>query len=466
MEGKTKKPMHRGHNEGNIRQRTDGRWEVRLSAGIDYKTGKPKRTSTCCNTKQEAIAILQEQAHDIRVNGWRDPMSVTLGEWYEYWLVTYMKDKVKQSTYMSYRGYGNKHFCVLYKIRLKKLEGRILQEFYNYKYREEGLSAKTLRNYHMALHKCLQQAVKERLIVTNPCDAVTLPSGEKPEIAALTNEQQRALVQISYRHRYGVFVRLDLSTGLRMGELLALRWEDIDLVGAQLTVKRTINRLARYEQDEGKHSTEIVFDTPKTQNARRTIPLTRSVIEDLKRWRSIQLADQNAAGAAYQDTGFVVTNELGMYFEQRTFKDYYNRMLQDAGIGHFTFHALRHPYVKHTTKIFSLRLMDFQAQAYPDARRKTRGACQLHQGGQSRSPVRLLCNRKQLSCLPPQSKMSWILYAISMRLSGYTSTRSISSSASSVVSVSASKIALDASLRLSCRACSSCFCFACANTAA
>lgn len=176
----------------------------------------------------------------------------------------------------------------------------------------------------MALHKCLQQAVKERLIVTNPCDAVTLPSGEKPEIAALTNEQQRALVQISYRHRYGVFVRLDLSTGLRMGELLALRWEDIDLVGAQLTVKRTINRLARYEQDEGKHSTEIVFDTPKTQNACRTIPLTRSVIEDLKRWRSIQLADQNAAGAAYQDTGFVVTNELGMYFEQRTFKDYYN----------------------------------------------------------------------------------------------------------------------------------------------
>lgn len=466
MEGKTKKPMHRGHNEGNIRQRTDGRWEVRLSAGIDYKTGKPKRTSTCCNTKQEAIAILQEQAHDIRVNGWRDPMSVTLGEWYEYWLVTYMKDKVKQSTYMSYRGYGNKHFCVLYKIRLKKLEGRILQEFYNYKYREEGLSAKTLRNYHMALHKCLQQAVKERLIVTNPCDAVTLPSGEKPEIAALTNEQQRALVQISYRHRYGVFVRLDLSTGLRMGELLALRWEDIDLVGAQLTVKRTINRLARYEQDEGKHSTEIVFDTPKTQNARRTIPLTRSVIEDLKRWRSIQLADQNAAGAAYQDTGFVVTNELGMYFEQRTFKDYYNRMLQDAGIGHFTFHALRHPYVKHTTKIFSLRSMAFQAQAYPDARRKTRGACQLHRGGQSQSPVRPLCNRERFSCLPPQSKISWILYATSIRLSGYTSTRSISSSASSVVSVSASKITLDASLRLSCRACSSCFCFACANTAA
>ena len=228
MKDTSKKALRRGHNEGNIRQRTDGRWEVRLSAGIDYKTGKPRRTSTCCNTRQEAIAVLQQQAHEVRTQGWRDPMSVTLGEWYEYWLDTYMKDTVKQSTYASYRSYLNKHFCVLGKILLKKLEPHTLQEFYNYKFREEGLSPKTLRNYHMALHKCLQQAVKEHLLVYNPCDAVTLPSGEKPEISVFTNDQQRALVQASYRHRYGVFIRLDLCTGLRMGELLALKWEDID----------------------------------------------------------------------------------------------------------------------------------------------------------------------------------------------------------------------------------------------
>ena len=466
MKDTSKKALRRGHNEGNIRQRTDGRWEVRLSAGIDYKTGKPKRTSTCCNTRQEAIAILQQQAHEVRTQGWRDPMSVTLGEWYEYWLDTYMKDTVKQSTYASYRSYLNKHFCVLGKILLKKLEPHTLQEFYNYKFREEGLSSKTLRNYHMALHKCLQQAVKERLLIYNPCDAVTLPSGEKPEIVVFTNDQQRALVQASYRHRYGVFIRLDLCTGLRMGELLALKWEDIDFSTAQLHVRRTINRLAKYEAHDGENKTEIVFGTPKTKNSRRTIPLTRTMADELARWKQQQAQDKLRAGDKYTDDGFIVTNEFGHYFEQKTFKDYYDRLLKDADIGHFTFHALRHPYVKHTTKIFSLRLMDFQAQAYPDARRKTRGACQLLRVGQSRSPVRPLCNRKRFSCLPPQSKMSWILYAISMRLSGYTSTRSISSSASSVVSVSASKIALDASMRLSCRACSSCFCFACANTAA
>ena len=466
MKDTSKKAMRRGHNEGNIRQRADGRWEVRLSAGIDYKTGKPRRTSTCCNTRQEAIAILQQQAHEVRTQGWRDPMSVTLGEWYEYWLDTYMKDTVKQSTYASYRSYLNKHFCALGKILLKKLEPHTLQEFYNYKFREEGLSPKTLRNYHMALHKCLQQAVKEHLLVYNPCDAVTLPSGEKPEVVVFTNDQQRALVQASYRHRYGVFIRLDLCTGLRMGELLALKWEDIDFSTAQLHVRRTINRLAKYEAHDGENKTEIVFGTPKTKNSRRTIPLTRTMADELARWKQQQVQDKIRAGDKYTDDGFIVTNEFGHYFEQKTFKDYYDRLLKDADIGHFTFHALRHPYVKHTTKIFSLRSMAFQAQAYPDAQRKTRGACQFHRGGQSRSPVRPLCNRKRFSCLPPQAKMSWILYAISMRLSGYTSTRSISSSASSVVSVSASKIALDASLRLSCRACSSCFFFACANTAA
>ena len=344
MKDTSKTSLRRGHNEGNIRQRTDGRWEVRLSAGIDYKTGKPRRTSTCCNTRQEAIAILQLQAHEVRTQGWRDPMSVTLGEWYEYWLDTYMKDTVKQSTYASYRSYLNKHFCVLGKILLKKLEPHTLQEFYNYKFREEGLSPKTLRNYHMALHKCLQQAVKERLLVYNPCDAVTLSSGEKPEISVFTNDQQRALVQASYRHRYGVFIRLDLCTGLRMGELLALKWEDIDFSTALLHVRRTINRLAKYEAHDGENKTEIVFGTLKTKNSRRTIPLTRTMADELARWKQQQAQDKIRAGDKYTDDGFIITNEFGHYFEQKTFKDYYDRLLKDADIGHFTFHALRHKF--------------------------------------------------------------------------------------------------------------------------
>ena len=200
----------------------------------------------------------------------------------------------------------------------------------------------------------------------------------------------------------------------------------------------------------------------------RRLPLVPIIEKELLQRREEQMQNQKLYRKSY-DTNyldFVFVNDMGTLFKPDYITRHFEELLQRNNLKVIRVHDLRHPYVKHTTKIFSLRLMDSQAQAYPDARRKTRGACQLHRGGQSRSPVRPLCNRKRFSCLPPQSKMSWILYAISMRLSGYTSTRSISSSASSVVSVSASKIALDASLRLSCRACSSCFCFACANTAA
>ena len=240
---------------------------------------------------------------------------------------------------------------------------------------------------------------------------------------------------------YTVFMTM-YYTGIREGELLALTPSDIDFEKKTLTVNKSYQRLGK----------EDIITTPKTPKSIRTIPIPDGLCNCLQEYMS------HCYGLQNDDRLFPYTKSF-LYHEME-----YG--CKASGVKRIRVHDIRHPYVKHTTKIFSLRLMGFQAQAYPDARRKTRGACQLLRVGQSRSPVRPLCNRKRFSCLPPQSKMSWILYAISMRLSGYTSTRSISSSASSVVSVSASKIALDASMRLSCRACSSCFCFACANTAA
>ena len=230
--------------------------------------------------------------------------------------------------------------------------------------------------------------------------------------------------------------------GIREGELLALTPADFDFDKRTVTINKTFQRTGE----------EDIVTPPKTEKSNRTITMPRFLADEMQEYLKMQY------DIGLDDRLFPITKSY-LYREMQ-------RGCKDTGVKRIRIHDLRHPYVKHTTKIFSLRLMNFQAQAYPDARRKTRGACQLHRGVQSRSPIRPLCNRKRFSCLPPQSKMSRILYAISMRLSGYTSTRSISNSASSVVSVSASKIALDVSLRLSCRACSSCFCFACANTAA
>ena len=367
----------------------------------------------------------------------------------------------------------------------------------------KGYSKDYIHSFSAVLQQAFRFAVfPKQLITFNPmqyiklkkqAEVVDLFSDDEVEegIQPISHEDYERLIEyLKVKNPPAILpIQIAYYAGLRIGEVCGLTWQDINLEEQCLTIKRSI----RY--DGTKHKNII---GPTKRKKVRIVDFGNTLTEILKTARKEQLKSRMQYGELYhrnfykeaQDKNRVYyeyyhldgTEEIPVDYKEISFvclrpdgclelpstlsiacRSVAKRL---DGFENFHFHQLRHPYVKHTTKIFSLRLMDFQAQAYPDARRKTRGACQLLRVGQSRSPVRPLCNRKRFSCLPPQSKMSWILYAISMRLSGYTSTRSISSSASSVVSVSASKIALDASLRLSCRVCSSCFCFACANTAA
>ena len=349
--------------------------------------------------------------------------------------------------------------------------GLPLSKAFTEKVRAGGkLGGNTQLHYHRFLSSVFEKAVKWQLIDENPCRRTEAPKAAEIEVEALQEEDVAKLLEAlqDAPAQYSVITQLALLTGARRGEICALRWSDIDLDAGVISINRTVQNIA---------GRGTVFTAPKTKRSRRCIKIGPECVQLLREYRQHQKAERFKVGSEWMrrveiENGKTVDNDLlftrwnGQPLDPNAVTSWFPGFLAAHDLPAVHFHSLRHPYVKHTTKIFSLRLMDFQAQAYPDARRKTRGACQLHRGGQSRSPVRPLCNRKRFSCLPPQSKMSWILYAISMRLSGYTSTRSISSSASSVVSVSASKIALDASLRLSCRVCSSCFCFACANTAA
>lgn len=301
-----------------------------------------------------------------------------------------------------------------------------------------------LKTLHNQLSAIFNHAVRYYELRSNPAAKVgNMGSEEHKEMLFWTKEEYKKF-SFEMMDKPVSFYAFEMLywCGIREGELLALTPADFNFDKETVTINKSYQRLKGQD----------VITSPKTKKSNRTIKMPKFLCEEMKEYLGM------IYGLKKKDRIFTVTKSY-LHHEM-------DRGAKAVGVKRIRIHDLRHPYVKHTTKIFSLRLMDFQAQAYPDARQKTRGACQLLRVGQSRSPVRPLCNRKRFSCLPPQSKMSWILYAISMRLSGYTSTRSISSSASSVVSVSASKIALDASLRLSCRACSSCFFFACANTAA
>ena len=383
-----------------------------------------------------------------------------LNEW-----IQIHKASIQTATFISYNQMIQGRITQYFKplgLKLCEVTPQVLDEFQE-KILLDGCTTNTVIHYHAIFGKAFKDAVRKDYLEVNPMLKVDRPKKNSFRPNFYTKDEVQQLLEVSQDDPLHLCILITAYYGLRRSEVLGLKWSSIDFERKSMTINHKVTE----QRVNGKY-VPVVSDVMKNKTSCRTLPLIPAVEEELLKQKEKQQLYRKLFKKSYSTEylDFVCTDQEGKLIRPNFVTEHFDWLLTKYGLKHIRFHDLRHPYVKHTTKIFSLRLMDFQAQAYPDARRKTCGASQLHRGGQSRSPVRPLCNRKQLSCLLPQSKMSWILYAISMRLSGYTSTRSISSSASSVVSVSASKIALDASLRLSCRACSSCFCFACANTAA
>ena len=448
----------RPSGDGMVRKREDGRWEGRIVVG-HKKNGTPIFQHAYAHTQKELTEKLHQNIERYQDVELTEDSRMTLGEWLDRWLTDYKENTVRPGTLAGYRScienyikpqLGGKQVSLVTAQDVQKLYRKLKE---NGRVREHprfgsALSDTTINRLHAIFHQAMEDALHAHIIAKNPTVGATVPKASHAPKRVLTDKELDTFLDtVREDVIWGDFFYVELTTGLRRGEICGLMWQDFDARNGVLQVRRTLHNR--------KLGVDMLGKT-KTRSGERTIVLPRSTAEILRRRKENAITQW-----IFPDP---VRPELPL--SPNCAYTHMKAILHKAGLPDIRFHDLRHPYVKHTTKIFSLRLMNFQAQAYPDARRKTHGACQLHRGGQSQSPVRPLCNRKRFSCLPPQSKMSRILYAISMRLSGYTSTRSISSSASSAVSVSASKIALDASLRLSCRACSSCFCFACANTAA
>ena len=440
---------------------------------LTYKTYDGKRKTKWQSTglpikgnKRRAEAMMRELQDDfeppVDPNG-PPSKAMLFADYLVQWLEI-AKSTVKLTTYASYKELSNSRIIPYFRnlgVTLGDLKAVHIQAFYQEQL--ERVKPNTVIHYHAVIHRALKYAVKTDLIDVNPADKVDRPKKNEFTGNFYSKDEMNALFDAVRGSKIEVAVMLTAFYGLRRSEVVGLKWAAVDFEQNTIEICHTVTTVRL----DGK---EVLVESngTKTKSSKRTLPLVPVFRERLLALQEEQKENRKLCGRCYNKkyADYICVDAMGNLLKPDYLSNSFQIILQNYHLRRIRFHDLRHPYVKHTTKIFSLRLMDFQAQAYPDARRKTRGACQLHRGGQSKSLVRLLCNRKQFSCLPPQLKISRILYAISIRLSGYTSTRSISSSASSVVSVSASKIALDASLRLSCRACSSCFCFACANTAA
>ena len=276
----------RKYGDGSVRLRKDGRWEGRVVIGYDEKS-LPKTKNVLAKTKTECTAKLKALRERLAAPATELPKAgLSLGDWLGRWYQDYKKASLRANTQMSYERRIYQHIIpALGGIQLDKLTTGDIQGFYTDLKKNgrllrtelygEGLSDQTARGIHTTLHAALDRAVEEKLLFRNPADRCKLPPAKSREMKVLTPEEmQRLLIQAREDGCYELLL-LELSTGLRRGEILALQWDDLNLRTGALRVERQVHRVKG----------ELVVSPPKTKAGNRTVILPAPVLNVLKAYQ-------------------------------------------------------------------------------------------------------------------------------------------------------------------------------------
>lgn len=331
----------RGQNEGSIRKRKDGTWEARVTVGI-LANGKQQRKSLYGKTRQEVSAKMTDLLNNLQKGLITNPTEMTLDEWMDYYMLEYKKRYVKPTTYINYSVKVNNHIKpAIGHYKLKALRQDIIQKFVN-SLSDKGLSPSTVEDIYKLLHNAIETAVDDGLIVRNITNKVKLPKKSKPEIKVLTQEQQDAFVEQTKNTYMGCIYIFDLCTGMRLGELLGLKWEDIDFKENQLHIVRTLRKVK--DPDNAEESWRLEFGTLKTEASRRTIPLNHTAIKLLHDVRKDQLRNKLKAGSAYEDNGLVFATQLGRPLDPTNMRRTFYNICEKIGLSGLHPHCLRHTF--------------------------------------------------------------------------------------------------------------------------
>lgn len=329
---------------GSIRKKTVVRngieytyWEARFTTGFDPRTGKQKQRSITGKTQKEVAQKLRELTTEIDQGIYHEPNKMTLSQWLDIWLWDYLNG-VKPRTAESYRCQIENHIRPnLGKIKLEALSTPDIQRFYN-SMTERGLAAKTVIITHGVLHKALQQAVAIGYLRFNPSDACTLPRSERKELKPLDDDAISAFLTAVKGHPHETVFLVTLFTGMRQGEVLGLTWDCVDLDNGTILINK---QLQKAMNDEGKR----VYSLVSTKNSKgRKITLATTVVELLRQQKAKQEEWKQVAGPAWQESGFVFTNELGEHLMPHTVYHSYKRIVTAIGRPDARFHDLRHSY--------------------------------------------------------------------------------------------------------------------------
>ena len=331
-------PKRRANGEGSLRKRKDGRWEGRYTAGYDPTTGKPIHKNVLAKTQTEAKEKLKQAIANAAKLDMSRAKSYTLASWIKLWYEVYAEPRLREKTKDYYRNYIDNHIIPeLGDTPLEKLTTIRIQKFYNdlqksgriqrythIKLQDKGLSTRVVRGIHTLLSNCLDQAVAERLILANPAKGCKLPKLEKREMKILPEDKIGPyLAEADKRGLLAAFY-LELTTGLRRGELLALLWTDLDVEAKTISVTKQVNRI----------NGELVVSQPKTQNSVRTLAIPQQAVDLLVE------EHKKHPGNPY----LFPSPKTGTMFDPDSFRHTHDKILKVIGAEHIRFHDLRHTF--------------------------------------------------------------------------------------------------------------------------
>ena len=306
--------------------------------GRDPGTGKQIQKSIYGKTQKEVRQRLQQTTTAIDEGVYVAPSKLSVEQWLNTWLEDFCVD-VKPRTLDKYRSTVKVRLVPhLGKIKLCDLSTHHIQHVYNSFLRgADGfrqLSTKSIRDTHGTLHRALQQAVELDYIKINPSDRCKLPRIEKTDIKPMETQQIGAFLHAIKGNRYERLFTVDLFTGLRMGEILALSWDCIDFEKGMLRVYRQLHQVKG----------QYIYGTLKNDKP-RSLAIAPSVLEVLKEQRAQQRLWKMAAGAIWENgEDLIFTDEIGRHLSPNSVRTALHKITEQIGIEGFRFHDLRHSY--------------------------------------------------------------------------------------------------------------------------
>lgn len=328
---------------GSVRKRSEDSWTVVVDVGRDPVTGRRRQIKRAVKgPKRNAETLLVELLHQRDLGIDQPPGKLTVAEYLEQWLKDYAQTNTPPATFAMYRTMVHAHIIpALGSLPLAKLRPQAIQHLYNALLEhgrtdgKGGLSPKSVLHVHRILREALQQAVEWQLLTANPANATRPPRPTQTEIPMLSPEVLQGLLEAAGKTRLYALIYLAMMTGLRRGELLGLRWEDVDIERRTLAVRQALQRLT----GQG-----ITFRVPKTRSSQRSVALSPETVRTLRAHRQHQLEERLLLGPGYQDHGLVFTTPLGIPLDPANLRRAWEGIVKTAGTIDVRFHDLRHAH--------------------------------------------------------------------------------------------------------------------------